>query len=113
MTGRAPEKGAQPGKNFLDMKGFGDVIVGTGVEALDLIAPAVARGQNQNWHGAPGPAPFPTPEPAPAAPPRAASDVPPVHAPDDPGPDAEPVAEPVPRQKPDTAGSWRSWFAGG
>jgi len=28
MTGSTPEQGAQPGKDFLDVEGFGDVIVG-------------------------------------------------------------------------------------
>ena len=34
------------------MERLGDVVVGAGVEALDLVAPAVARGQDQDQHGA-------------------------------------------------------------
>ena len=58
MTGSTPEQGAQPGKDFLYVEGFGDVIVGPGIEALNFVAPAIARGQNQDRHGTPGPPPF-------------------------------------------------------
>ena len=34
------------------MEGFCDIIVGAGVESLNLVAPAVARGENQDGHGA-------------------------------------------------------------
>jgi hypothetical protein len=40
------------------MERLGDIIVGAGVEALHLVAPAVARGQDQHRHGAAGAAPF-------------------------------------------------------
>ncbi len=36
------------------MERLGDVIVGAGVKALHLVAPAVARGEDQHRHGAPG-----------------------------------------------------------
>ena len=39
------------------MKGLGDIIVGAGIEALHLVAPAIARGEHQDWHGAAGPPP--------------------------------------------------------
>ena len=44
-------------QNLLEMKGLGDIVVGTGVEALDLVAPAVARGENEDRHGPAGPSP--------------------------------------------------------
>ncbi|MGY3345884.1 hypothetical protein ACVWYK_004653 [Bradyrhizobium sp. USDA 4470] len=37
---------------LLQMERFWHVIVGAGVEALHLVAPAVARGEDQNRHGA-------------------------------------------------------------
>jgi len=64
-------------------------------------------------------------EPAPAAaspeapPPAAAPSAPPspegtlAHAPDDPGPEPEPIAEPVPKPSSDTARILRSWFSRG
>ena len=58
MASGAPQESPQPGKDFLDMERFGDVIVGPCIKTLNLVAPAVARGQNQDRHGAPGPAPF-------------------------------------------------------
>ena len=32
------------------MKGLGDIIVGAGIETLHLVAPAVARGEDQDRH---------------------------------------------------------------
>ena len=37
--------------------GLGDIVVGAGVDALDLVAPSVAGGQDQDRHRAPGLAP--------------------------------------------------------
>ncbi len=39
------------------MEGLGDVIIGACVETLHLVAPAVARGQDQDRHDAAGLAP--------------------------------------------------------
>ena len=36
------------------MERFGDIVVGAGIEALHLVAPAIARGQDQDRHGAAG-----------------------------------------------------------
>src|SRR6516162_7598238 len=36
------------------MEGLGDVVVGASVEALDLVAPAVARGKDEDRHGPAG-----------------------------------------------------------
>ena len=36
------------------MKGLGNIIVGPGIEALHLVAPAIARRQDQYRHGAAG-----------------------------------------------------------
>ena len=53
----APEKRPQARQDFLHMEGFRDIIVGAGVDALDLVAPSVASGQDQDWHRASGFAP--------------------------------------------------------
>ena len=57
VTGRPAKERPHPGQDFFQMKGLGDVIVGARVEALNLVAPAVARGQHQHRHGAAGPPP--------------------------------------------------------
>ena len=54
VAGRAAQQRAHARQHLLEMEGLGDVIVGAGVEALHLVAPAVARGQHQHRHGAPG-----------------------------------------------------------
>src|ERR1700731_3576000 len=61
VAGGAPQQRPQPGKDFLNMEGFGDVIVSPGVEPLNLVAPPVAGSQNQHRHSAAGPAPFTEP----------------------------------------------------
>ncbi len=57
VADRAAQQRAHAGEHFLEMKGLGDIIVGAGVEALYLVAPAVARGEHQHRHGAAGAAP--------------------------------------------------------
>ena len=57
MAGGAPQQRAQPRQNLLHMEGLHDIIVGAGIEALDFVAPAVARGQHQDRHRPPGLAP--------------------------------------------------------
>ncbi len=52
MAGGAAQQRAQPRQHFLHVEGFGDVIVGAGVEALHFVAPAIARRQNEHRHGA-------------------------------------------------------------
>ena len=47
----APQQCLHPRQHFLEMKGLGDVIIGSGLQALDLVLPVVARGQNQNRIG--------------------------------------------------------------
>ena len=54
VAGRAAQQRAHPRQHFFEMKRLRDVIVGAGVEALHLVAPAVARGEHQHRHGAPG-----------------------------------------------------------
>ena len=39
------------------MKRLGDIVVGAGVETLHFVAPTVARGEDEHWHGATGAAP--------------------------------------------------------
>ena len=48
LTCRAPHQGAQPGRNFINLKWLGHVVVSSGIQALDLLGPAVARRQNQD-----------------------------------------------------------------
>ena len=52
VAGGAAQQRADPRQHFLEMKRLGDIIVGAGVEALHLVAPAVARGQDQDRHRA-------------------------------------------------------------
>ena len=52
VADRAAQQRAHARQHFLEMKRLGDIIVGAGVEALHLVAPAVARGQHQHRHGA-------------------------------------------------------------
>ncbi|MCY1562495.1 hypothetical protein D9M68_999010 [compost metagenome] len=40
------------------MEGLGDIVVGAGINALHLVAPAVARGQQQHRRSLAGTAPF-------------------------------------------------------
>ena len=54
VADRAAQQRAHARQHFLEMEGLGDIIVGAGVEALHLVAPAVARGEHQHRHGAPG-----------------------------------------------------------
>ena len=54
MAGRAAQQRADARQHLLEMEGLGDVVVGAGVEALHLVAPAVARGEHQHRHGAAG-----------------------------------------------------------
>ena len=57
VAGRAAQQRAHARQHLLEMERLGDIIVGAGVEALHLVAPAVARGQHQHRHGAAGAAP--------------------------------------------------------
>ena len=57
VADRAAQQRAHARQHFLEMKRLGDIVVGAGVEALHLVAPAVARGQQQHRHGAAGAAP--------------------------------------------------------
>src|SRR5262245_39547886 len=57
VAGRTPQECADACENLLEMKGLCDVIVGTSIEALDLVAPAVARRKDEDWHRPAGAAP--------------------------------------------------------
>src|SRR5947207_13267679 len=52
MAGGAAQQGTQPRQHLFEMERFCHVVVGAGVKALDLVAPAVARGENEHWHHA-------------------------------------------------------------
>ena len=53
----AADQRAQPRQHLLDPERLGHVVVGAAVDALDLLVPAAARGQDQHRHGEPGLAP--------------------------------------------------------
>ena len=57
VAGRAAQQRAHAREHFLEMKRLGDIIVGAGIEALHLVAPAVARGEHEHRHRAAGAAP--------------------------------------------------------
>ena len=48
MAGGAAQQGAHAGEQLLHVEGLRYVIVGAGIEALDLVAPAVAGGQDDD-----------------------------------------------------------------
>ncbi len=52
VAGGAAQQRANPRQHLLQMKRLCDIVVGAGVEALHLVAPAVARGEDQDRHGA-------------------------------------------------------------
>jgi len=54
VADRAAQQRAHAGKHLLQMERLGDIIVGAGIEALHLVAPAVAGGEHEHRHGAPG-----------------------------------------------------------
>ena len=54
VAGRAAQQRAHARQHLLEVEGLGHIIVGAGIEALHLVAPAVARGQHQHRHGAAG-----------------------------------------------------------
>ena len=57
VAGGAAQQRADARQHLFEMERLGDIVVGAGVEALHLVAPAVARGENQHRHGAAGAAP--------------------------------------------------------
>src|SRR3974390_2460655 len=54
VAGGAAQERANACENLLEMEGLGDIIVGTGIKSLDLVAPAVARGQYEDRHATAG-----------------------------------------------------------
>jgi len=46
--------GTDPGQQFLDAEGLGDVVVGAGVEGFDLGALVIAHGENEHGGGGMG-----------------------------------------------------------
>ena len=52
VAGGAAQQRAQARQHFLHVEGLRDIIVGAGVNALDLVAPSVAGGQDQDRHRA-------------------------------------------------------------
>jgi NADPH-dependent 2,4-dienoyl-CoA reductase/sulfur reductase-like enzyme len=53
VLGLAAHIGAHAREQFAHVEGFGDVVIGAEIEALDLLAPAVAGREDQHRHGAP------------------------------------------------------------
>ena len=58
MAGSAPHLGADAGQQLLHVERLGDVVVGAGVHAGHLVAPAVARGEDDDRHVALGATPL-------------------------------------------------------
>ena len=52
MAGAPAQQRANPRQHFLEMKGLCHIVVGAGIEPLHLVAPAVARGEDQDGHRA-------------------------------------------------------------
>src|SRR5215471_3413181 len=57
VAGGTAQQRANARQHLLEMEGFGDVVVRAGVKTLNLVAPAVARGQDEDRHGPAGAAP--------------------------------------------------------
>ena len=57
MAGGTPQQRPNTGEHFLEVKRLRHVIVRPGIEALDLVAPAIPRGEDQDGHGAAGSTP--------------------------------------------------------
>src|ERR1700728_4219913 len=57
MTGRAAKQRTDSRQNFLEVKRLGYIVVGAGVKTLNLVAPAITRGQNKDRHRTPVAAP--------------------------------------------------------
>jgi hypothetical protein len=51
-----PVQGAQPGLEFVEVEGLGQVVVGAGVQADDAVADRAARGEDQHRRGQAAPA---------------------------------------------------------
>ena len=58
VAGGAAHLGADARQQLLHVEGLGDVVVGAGVHAGHLVAPAVARGEDDHRHLALGAAPL-------------------------------------------------------
>ena len=50
VAGGAPQQRADARQHLLHVEGLGDVVVGAGVHAGHLVAPAVARGEDEHRH---------------------------------------------------------------
>ncbi len=57
MPARTARDSAQASKQFLHAERLDEVVIRAGIDAIHLLAPAVARGQNDHRHGPPGIAP--------------------------------------------------------
>ena len=54
MAGRAPDQGPEARQHLGHVEGLGHIVVGAGIESGNLLAPAIARGQDQDRHPPPG-----------------------------------------------------------
>ncbi len=59
LPARAADERPQAREHLLDPERLGDVVVRAAVDALDLLVPAAARGEDQHGHREPGLAPTP------------------------------------------------------
>ena len=51
----AAQQGAEAGEQLVESERFGDVVVGAGVQCLDLVVGTVPGGEDKDWHAAPLP----------------------------------------------------------
>src|SRR6478752_10215617 len=57
VAGGSAQERPYTSEHFLQVKRLGDVIVGTSIETLHFVAPAITSRQHEHRHRAPGPAP--------------------------------------------------------
>ena len=58
MAGGAADERAHAGKHFFHMERLRHIVIGTGVDTGNLVAPAVAGGEDEHRHGLAGRTPF-------------------------------------------------------
>src|SRR5262249_19328773 len=54
VPSRTPQQCADARQNLLEMKRLCDVVISACIEALNLVAPAVAGSKDEDWHGSAG-----------------------------------------------------------
>ena len=57
MSGRTAQQRAHARQHLFEMEGLGDIIIGSGIKALHLVAPPIAGREDEHRHGAAGASP--------------------------------------------------------